>query len=80
MASINVAIDNNNPDAPSMPYYATFMAIWSCLFMESWKRTEKRLSLKWGMVGFEEEEQMRPQFIGVVIESPGIVYSHLFRA
>ena len=30
---INVAYDNNNPDAPAMPYYATFVCIWSTLFL-----------------------------------------------
>lgn len=42
-----------------MPYFATFIAIWSTFFLEYWKRKEKTTAMKWGMVGFEEEEQAR---------------------
>lgn len=37
-----VAADKNNPNAPIMPYFAAFIAIWSSLFLEFWKRKEKR--------------------------------------
>lgn len=46
------------------------MGLWSALFLESWKRTEKVTAMKWGMVGFEEEEQDRPQFQGMKVLSP----------
>eukprot|EP01035_Chromulina_nebulosa_P017170 gene17170-22686_t len=61
---IGVAADNNNPNSPVMPYFATFIAIWSSLFLEFWKRKEKTIAMKWGTVNYEVEEQDRPQFEG----------------
>lgn len=61
-----VAADNNDPNAAIMPYFATFIAMWTTLFLEYWKRKEKMTAMKWGMVGFEEEEQARPEFEGVL--------------
>lgn len=60
----------NNPNAPAIPYFCGFMGLWSALFLENWKRTEKTTAMKWGMVGFEEEEQPRPQFHGDKMRSP----------
>jgi len=67
---LNVAINNNSPDAPAMPYFATFICIWSTLFLEYWKRKEKLYSMRWGMVGFEANEELRPQFRGEKTISP----------
>jgi hypothetical protein len=67
---INVAIDDNSPDAPAMPYFAAFICIWSTLFLEYWKRKEKLYSMRWGMVGFEATEEVRPQFRGDKTISP----------
>lgn len=53
-----------------MPYFAGIMAIWSVLFLEHWKRTEKNTAMKWGTIGFETNEVERPQFIGETIRSP----------
>jgi hypothetical protein len=61
---INVAAQNNDPNAVIMPYFATFLALWATLFLEFWKRKEKTHAMMWGTVGFEEEEVTRPQFIG----------------
>lgn len=58
-AWVNVAANGNDPDAQIMPYFATFMAIWSTLFLEYWKRKEKLTAMKWGTVGYEDEEQVR---------------------
>jgi anoctamin-10/anoctamin-7 len=58
-AWINVAADDNDPSTAVMPYFATFVAIWSTFFLEYWKRKEKTNAMRWGMVGFEEEEQAR---------------------
>lgn len=69
-AWINVASDDNNPSAAVMPYFATFIAIWSTLFLEYWKRKEKTAAMRWGTVGFEDEEQARPEFEGEIIHSP----------
>jgi hypothetical protein len=62
---INVAVKGNDPNAVIMPYFATFMAFWATLFLEFWKRKESTHAMKWGMSGFESEEQDRPQFVGV---------------
>jgi hypothetical protein len=42
----NVAQDGNNASAPSVPYFAGFIAMWSVLMLEHWKRTEKTLSME----------------------------------
>ena len=67
---INVAVDQNDPNTKSVPYFAGLMAMWSVVFLEHWKRTEKNTALKWGMIGFEENEVTRPQFEGERILSP----------
>jgi len=69
-AWINVAVENNNPNAKTVPYFAVFVALWATFFLEYWKRKENRYAMFWGMTGFEEEEQARPQFIGEVTKSP----------
>jgi threonine/homoserine/homoserine lactone efflux protein len=46
------------------------MALWSALFIEFWKRNENITAMEWGMEGFEENEQVRPQFNGTKIRSP----------
>ena len=45
--------------------YACVVGLWSVLSMESWRRQERELALKWGMVGFEAEQARRPQFKGI---------------
>jgi len=65
-----IATQNNDPNAPAIPYFAGFIALWSALFLEFWKRNEKYYAMKWGMVGFEETEQTRPQFFGSPSRSP----------
>mmetsp|Transcript_16737 Transcript_16737/g.28381 ORF Transcript_16737/g.28381 Transcript_16737/m.28381 type:complete len:742 (+) Transcript_16737:144-2369(+) len=67
---INVSSDNNNPDAIAVPYFAAFVSVWSTLFLEFWKRKEKTKAMKWGMVGFEDTEQDRPEFDGEPSISP----------
>jgi hypothetical protein len=52
-----------------VPYFAGLMAMWSVLFLEHWKRTEKNTAMKWGTIGFEENEVARPQFVGETILS-----------
>jgi hypothetical protein len=67
---INIAITNNNPNAVSIPYFAGFMSMWATLFLEYWKRTEKTLALRWGMIGFESTQSDRPSFTGTESTSP----------
>jgi hypothetical protein len=58
-AWINVAADDNNPNTATMPFFAAFIAIWSTMMLEYWKRKEKGRAMRWGTIGFEEEEQDR---------------------
>lgn len=64
IAWISVAAENNDPSAPAIPYFAGFMSIWATLILELWKRKEKRYALRWGMIGYEAQEQDRPAFVG----------------
>ena len=66
----NVMIDTNASHAVSMPYFASFICIWSTFYLEHWKRTERTYIMRWGMVGFEDEEQVRPQYHGIKTISP----------
>ena len=38
--------------------------------LEYWKRAESTLVMMWGMTGFEEQEEDRPEFTGDTIPSP----------
>mmetsp|Transcript_13981 Transcript_13981/g.20923 ORF Transcript_13981/g.20923 Transcript_13981/m.20923 type:complete len:715 (-) Transcript_13981:269-2413(-) len=67
---INVASEDNDPNAVIMPYFAAFMAFWSTLFLEYWKRKESTTAMKWGTTGYEAQEQSRPQFEGTRQLSP----------
>eukprot|EP01038_Epipyxis_sp_PR26KG_P011021 gene11021-14802_t len=69
LAWIYVAYEDNDPNAPDIPYFAGFMSLWSVLFLESWKRKEKFTAMRWGTIGFEATEQERPQFSGEMIKS-----------
>lgn len=55
----------NDPNTPFMPAFAVYVAIWSSLFIASWKRKEKIIALKWGMIDAEESAQARPEFKGL---------------
>lgn len=69
-AWIGVAVENNNPNAPDIPYFAGFISLWTTLFLEFWKRKEKYIAMEWGMIGFEETESARPSFYGSASISP----------
>lgn len=60
---IDVAIENDDPNATLTPYFAVFMALWSTSFLESFKRHENRHSMMWGMTNTEENEAPRAEFI-----------------
>lgn len=66
IAWLNVAFEGDNKNAVLIPYFAAFMAVWSTAFLEQWKRKEKNLAMKWGMFGFEDEEQVRVEFEGEI--------------
>ena len=53
-----------------VPLFAFLMALWATFFLEYWKREEKRRAMMWGMVGFEDTEEDRPEYEGLDIRSP----------
>ncbi len=57
-------IDSN----PLVLAYSIFLSLWSTLFNEAWLYRQKELQFLWGTSGYEEQEQPRPQFRGVVEE------------
>jgi len=59
---VNISTSPNLQNAESVPYFCVFMALWSSAFIAQWKRTQSRWAMRWGMVGFEEEETDRPEF------------------
>lgn len=54
---------------PVLPFFCVLISVWTVLMLESWKREEKLLSLRWGTTDFEEDEPERPQFHGEIIPS-----------
>jgi len=51
------------------PFFCIFVAFWSVLMLEYWKRKESTLAMRWGMIGFEEEQLDRPEYQGEIITS-----------
>ena len=50
-------------DNPATIFFSIFMAIWTVLFIEFWKREQSRLQFEWDVVGFgKETEMIRPEF------------------
>ena len=49
--------------------YSVFLAIWSIMLLESWKRLEWGLKFLWGSEGFEKDEKPREKFDGVPEEN-----------
>jgi len=69
---VAISAEGNDPDNAAIPYFSVYMSLWATLYLESWKRQEKRTACKWGMIGFEQEQQSRPEFdaISFFRESP----------
>ncbi|KAK7249937.1 intracellular chloride channel [Aureococcus anophagefferens] len=61
---VDISVSVNLQNAESVPYFCLFMALWSSAFIAQWKRTQSRWAMRWGMVGFEEVETDRPEFVG----------------
>jgi hypothetical protein len=47
---------------PFLPIFSFLVAIWNVMMLEHWKRSEKKIALKWGSVGFEATETSRSEF------------------
>ncbi|KAK3804908.1 MAG: calcium-activated chloride channel-domain-containing protein [Benniella sp.] len=48
-------------NALTLPY-ALFMAVWSSMFVEYWKRKNSVLAYQWNTLDFEQRERARPEF------------------
>lgn len=44
--------------------------LWSTFFYEFWKRKENKRAIEWGQTDFEEDEIVRPTFVGTRRRSP----------
>jgi len=54
----------SDPDM-ELPVHGIFgliICLWGILMLEYWKRAEAEYALEWGMNGFEQEQQDRPEF------------------
>ena len=50
-------------DNPLTVFFSVFMAIWTVLFIEFWKRETSKLQFEWDAIDFEKKMQpIRPQF------------------
>lgn len=49
-------------ESPLIAVYAVLVIIWANMFTEVWKRIEAELAYRWGMEGFETNEESRYQF------------------
>lgn len=52
-------------DMVYVPLFSLTTALWSILFLECWKRRNAELAQRWGVLHYEDEEAVRPQFAGV---------------
>ncbi|XP_028413837.1 anoctamin-8-like [Dendronephthya gigantea] len=53
-----------------LPLYALFIVIWAVFFIVIWRRREAELSYIWNTYGYEDAYDIRPEFNGVIRESP----------
>ena len=50
-------------DNPLTVFYSVFMAVWTVLFIEFWKRKTSVLQFEWDTIDYEKRnETIRPQF------------------
>lgn len=51
-------------DNPATVFYAIFMSLWSCVFLELWKRYSSRITFRWDLSSWDTyEETVRPEFL-----------------
>ena len=50
--------------------YMLVAVLWSTFFFEFWKRRENKRAIEWGQTDFEEDEIVRPTFVGIRRRSP----------
>lgn len=54
---------------PVLPFYGLAITVWAIAMLEYWKRTQATTAMRWGMLDFEKEEPVRPEFKGALIKS-----------
>eukprot|EP00301_Raphidiophrys_heterophryoidea_P003908 c11743_g1_i5.p1 GENE.c11743_g1_i5~~c11743_g1_i5.p1 ORF type:complete len:739 (+),score=209.09 c11743_g1_i5:120-2336(+) len=52
-------------DHVTVPIYCVFLAFWSTVWIEYWKQVQSSWAFRWDTLHFEEEEHIRPEFVGV---------------
>ena len=58
MIKITYLVDN-----PATVVFSVFMAIWTVLFIEFWKREQSKLQFEWDTTDFQKKlEPIRPEF------------------
>eukprot|EP00299_Pterocystis_sp_00344_P006882 c1945_g1_i1.p1 GENE.c1945_g1_i1~~c1945_g1_i1.p1 ORF type:complete len:810 (+),score=205.98 c1945_g1_i1:46-2475(+) len=67
LVQVGYALDYSNL---ATVFYAVVLCIWGTLFAETWKRREATLAFNWDVQDFEEEERVRPEFLGP--KKPGV--------
>lgn len=69
---LDVTFEASDSHAKLIIVFAIFMAGWSTLFLESWKRKQVVYALRWGTHGFEDIEQERLEFAENTIANGGL--------
>lgn len=65
-------------DNPLTSAYSFYVGMWSVIFVESWHRKEEEYRFLWGETSDENDDAVRPQFVGKLIttETGREVYVH----
>ena len=51
---------------PLTSAYSIYLCVWTAMFLSFWKRRENELKFLWGSEHYEDEEEVRRQFVGVM--------------
>ncbi|CAM9168269.1 unnamed protein product [Sphacelaria rigidula] len=65
LAWLDVALNDSDHNRMGSALFSIFIGLWTTLFTEFWKRKQARCAMRWGMTGFEQQEQTRPQYQGI---------------
>jgi hypothetical protein len=57
-------------DAPLMPIFSVFVALWSTLYIELWKRQNSKVAYRWGVLGAEDGEELHDLASKVDVPQP----------
>ncbi|XP_045615890.1 anoctamin-4 isoform X2 [Procambarus clarkii] len=49
-------------DNPITVFFSIAMSFWATMFLELWKRKQAVIQWQWDMDGYEEEEELRPEY------------------